>query len=69
MGGTYAWDGMIEIGEEMGRFSLMTEFKNRGYADAMSYEKYGEKNWGLSQTVKGKFLFGGFCMPVEEDAT
>lgn len=69
MGGTYAWDGMIEIGEEVGRVSLMKEFKNRGYTDALSYEKYGEKNWGLSQTVKGKFLFGGFYMPVEEDAT
>ncbi|MCD8336239.1 MAG: hypothetical protein LUD18_03015 [Lachnospiraceae bacterium] len=69
MGGTYAWDGILELTEEnIGRFSLVTGIANPGYSDDMSYEKYGQKDWDVSETVTAA-AFGRMFAAFEEDET
>jgi len=69
MGGTYAWDGVLELEEEdAGRFSLVTGLTNPGYTDEMTYEKYGRKEWDVSETVTAA-AFGRMFAAFEEDET
>ncbi|MCD7923135.1 MAG: hypothetical protein LUG27_12040 [Clostridiales bacterium] len=69
MGGTYAWDGVLELEEEdVGRFSLVTGLTNPGYTDDMDYEMYGQKDWDVSETVTAA-AFGRMFAAFEEDET
>ena len=68
MGGTYAWDGVIEAEDEVSRFALSTIINNLGYTEEMDYESYGEKEYGAAETVSTRFVIGGFCEPVEEES-
>ncbi|MCD8362505.1 MAG: hypothetical protein LUC98_06025 [Lachnospiraceae bacterium] len=69
MGGTYAWDGVLELEEEdVGRFSLVTGLTNPGYTEDMDYEMYGQKDWDVSETVTAA-AFGRMFAAFEEDET
>ena len=68
LGGTYAWDGVIEAEDEVSRFSLSNIISNPGYTEDMDYESYGEKSYGVAEAVSTRFIIGGFCEPVEEES-
>ena len=71
MGADAAWDGKIEIEEYTSRFGFgRTGFgylKVKNFDEATEWEIDELMQRVYSDTVKGKFGIGGFCMPVEMD--
>ena len=71
MGADAAWDGKIEIEEYTSRFGFGRSgfgyLKVKDFNEATEWEIDELMQRAYSDTVKGKFEIGGFCMPVEID--
>ena len=71
MGADAAWDGKIEIEEYTSRFGFgkggFGYLKVKDFNEASEWEIDELMQRAYSDTVKGKFGIGGFCMPVEMD--
>ena len=71
MGADAAWDGKIEIEEYTSRFgfgrSSFGYLKVKDFNEASEWEIDELMQRAYSDTVKGKFGIGGFCMPIEMD--
>ena len=71
MGADAAWDGKIEIEEYTLRFGFgkggFGYLKVKDFNEASEWEIDELMQRAYSDTVKGKFGIGGFCMPVEMD--
>ena len=71
MGADAAWDGKIEIEEYTSRFGFGRNgfgyLKVKNFNEASEWEIDELMQRAYSDTVKGKFGIGGFCMPVEMD--
>ena len=71
MGADAAWDGKIEIEEYTSRFGFgrsgLGYLKVKDFKEASEWEIDELMQRAYSDSVKGRFGIGGFCMPVDMD--
>ena len=65
MAAAAAWDGKIEIGEYVPRFTMFGGLQARGFAESIQTETMELVIREYADCMAGRTTLGGFCRPVE----
>ena len=65
MAAAAAWDGKIEIGEYVPRFTMSGGLQARGFAEGIKTETMELVIREYADHMTGRTALGGFCRPVE----